>query len=144
MYERTYGYRYDAHRTVAQDAKLIRADIKMLVKAAMLPTDWTYSVRSTHSSIRITATSPRPTYAADPRQWEPQWNPESEKWVHAWVDKLTLEARAVHDALNELHHAYNHDGSDIQSDYFDVKYYGTAGLETAPGVAQYVATATEV
>lgn len=44
MYERTYGYRYSRDRSAKEDAAMIRADIKALVKAGMLPADWKYSV----------------------------------------------------------------------------------------------------
>jgi len=44
---------------------------------------------------------------------------------------LTEEAQAAKMTLERIHGAYNHDGSDIQSDYFDVNYYGSVGFEDA-------------
>jgi len=44
---------------------------------------------------------------------------------------LTEEAEAAKMTLQRIHSAYNHDGSDIQSDYFDVNYYGHVTFEDA-------------
>lgn len=41
---------------------------------------------------------------------------------------ITVEGRRVLVLLEGMHAAYNHDGSDIQTDYFDVRYYGTADI----------------
>lgn len=38
--------------------------------------------------------------------------------------RYTTEATALAKALTEIMGAYNHDGSDTMSDYFDVKFYG--------------------
>lgn len=42
---------------------------------------------------------------------------------------LTVEGRRVESILQAIHDAYNHDGSEIQVDYFDKRYYGTASIE---------------
>ena len=42
---------------------------------------------------------------------------------------LTENARSAQITLERIHDAYNHDGSDIQSDYFDVNYYGSVNFE---------------
>jgi len=39
--------------------------------------------------------------------------------------------------LSELHAAQNHDGSDLITDYFDVKFYGSAVLATVAGVPRW-------
>jgi methionine synthase I (cobalamin-dependent) len=33
--------------------------------------------------------------------------------------------------LERIHGAYNHDGSEVQTDYFDVHYYGQVGFQDA-------------
>lgn len=138
MYERTYGYLYDARRPVKEDAASIRRTIKTLAKAGLLPADWSYSVRyrtfAGGCSIDIQATACRPIYAADPapRGWVR--HAESGEFVVPWKDRLTAEARMVLDTLEDLERAHNHDGSEIQVDYFDVKFYGHAELSVAPGV----------
>lgn len=133
LYERSCGYRYDRDRTVKEDAALIRADIRTLAKAGMLPADWKYSVRferaSMCKSIDVTATSPRPIYVNDPA--------DTARGLTLWSSALTEEAAAVHNALDDLHNAYNHDGSDLSSDYFDVKFYGHAVLCVAEGIEKW-------
>lgn len=141
-YARTVGAFYDADRTVKDDAASIRAMIKSFVKLGVLPADWKYSVRKnscTHSwAIDVRATSPRPTYAADPRAFD-QWvtNHETGEPVIAWFDKYTREARAVKLLLEAIHGGHNHDGSDIMTDYFDVKFYGSVSIDVADGVPTY-------
>jgi len=41
------------------------------------------------------------------------------------------EAKAAKMTLERIHNAYNHDGSEIQTDYFDVRYYGHVEFEDA-------------
>jgi hypothetical protein len=140
MTERSYGYLYDAKRTVVQDAASIRHHLRTMAKAGVLPAGWKYSVRTSHhTAIDITATSPKPLYAADPESLDWVRHCETGDHVHAWTDRLTAEARTVYDTCEELLAAHNHDGSDTQSDYFDVKFYGHTALRTAEGVARYVA-----
>lgn len=135
MYERTYGYLYERNRLVKDDAALIRRTIKTLAKGGLIPADWSYSVRyrsyAGGCSIDVKATSPRPIYAAEPDTYEHPWatNVETGEQVHAWKDRLTIEARNVLDTLSELHDACNHNGCETQVDYFDVKFYGVPGIE---------------
>ena len=140
-YERTYGYLYDKNRTVKDDAANMRRHIRTMTKAELLPADWTYSVRYRTASmccaIDLVATSPRPIYAADPNEQSWAKHYETGEFVIGWKDKLTREARAVLDTLTDLHNGHNHDGSDIQSDYFDVKFYGVPSLAVVSGVLAY-------
>jgi hypothetical protein len=48
-------------------------------------------------------------------------------------DVLTDDARSAKMTLERIHNAYNHDGSEIQSDYFDVRYYGSIEFESPEG-----------
>jgi len=144
MYERSYGYLYDKGRRVQDDAANIRRHIKTMTKAGALPADWKYSVRyqsfAGGCAIEVRGESPRSIYAADPRAFrEHVRHAETGEWVFGWQDRLTLEAQTVLKALHELHDAHNHDGSDVQSDYFDVKFYGTPSVTVADGVPEYVA-----
>ena len=140
--ERAYGYLYDKDRQVKDDAASIRRTIRTMAKAGVLPADWKYSVRYSSfaggCAIDIAATSPRPTYAADPRPYDTTvYNRDTGEWVFNRIDRMSREARAVEDALEELHAAHNHDGSDSMTDYFDVKFYGSVRVDTAEGVPQY-------
>src|SRR4029077_16657420 len=44
---------------------------------------------------------------------------------------LTDDAEAAKMTLQRIHGAYKHDGSEIQVDYFDVRYYGHVSFESA-------------
>lgn len=150
MYERSYGDLYDKERTAKDVAAEIRRQIRAAVKAGDLPGDWRYSVRfqrySGGRAIDVRATSPRPIYGADPtvsNRWgERVRHSETGDYVSAWVDRLTTEARRVRDLLDALHTAHNHNGSDSETDYFDVKYYGLVSLTTVVGVPEWDNTAT--
>lgn len=165
MSERKYGYRYDRSRRTKEDAALIRADIKTMQSAGMLPVDWKFSVRSESfaggSAINIRAVSPRPIGLMTPGQITtapgkhrvvvvPYRERESGevRWINLHMrpgdmhevrrfDTESTESRAVRDALEDLHNAYNHDGSDTMTDHFDVKFYGGVSVETFPGVPEY-------
>lgn len=131
MYERTYGYLYTPGATVTQIAASVRRTIKTLVKADLLPADWTYSVRKrSHNSIDVTATAPRAIWAAEPDTYDHPWamNAETGKHVHALAERRTVEARMVHDTIKDLLDGHNHNGSETQMDYFDVKFYGNVHL----------------
>lgn len=143
MYEIEYGAKCDKARPVKEDARLMRAEIKDLKKKGQLPTDWQYSVRMRPGgwtrSIEITAKSPRPIYALDPDCDDLRKHPETGAIVgSAWMDKMTVEARRVHDILNAMHRAYNYDGSDVITDYFNVKFYGTVSVLRMEGVPRYL------
>lgn len=142
---RTYGYLYDRERPVKGDAANIRRHIKTMVKAGLLPADWSYSVRkrsATHSwAVDVTAMSPRPTLAVDPNEvframhsGDYPVHPETGQVVTYPRDCETVEAAAVYATLKDLVDGHNHDGSDVTTDYFDVKFYGGVTLDTAPGV----------
>lgn len=158
MYERTYGYLYDRDRSVKDDAALIRQTIKTMAKAGVLPSDWKYSVRyrtaSMMRAIDITASSPRPIWLMTPGfvraakdrdrvvrvpimgEMRPLRIRAGEQHEIRYIDVTTAEARAVHDALQELLNACNHDGSDVMTDYFDVKFYGHPTLDTIGNVSR--------
>lgn len=144
MYERRYGYQYDAlgdHPTNAEIAKQIRADIKLAKAEGLLPTKWSYSVRSDHLSVDLEVRDCADAWeACDGGQgchnvWCSARN--DPKYAHA-SDKhmvLTEEAKAAKMTLERIHNAYNHDGSEIQVDYFDVRYYGHVEFESADSAA---------
>lgn len=144
MYERSYGARYDEARglTMAQTAALIRRDIKAAVNAGDLP-ELNYSVRSS-------VFSGGGSIDVEVRDWLQAWQdctgivPGSEDGYSARAcpqsqyhgehatcghKVLTVEAQRVMAALKAIHGAYNHDGSEIMVDYFDVNYYGQVSIE---------------
>jgi hypothetical protein len=130
-----YGAKYDhtgAQRTT-DIAKLIREEIKLARKLAKdgggapalidpigdAPASIKFGVRSEYfsggSAIDITVKGVPQEWG-----WEQKKNEYGRmRWVH------TPAMRALFDELKKVMAAYNHDGSDIMTDYFDVRFYGS-------------------
>lgn len=142
MYERSYGYRYAElgdHPSAAEIAKAIRADVKQAVSEGLLPSRWSYSVKSDHGStyqsvdVRV-QDCPDAYMVCDggPKchnVWcaarnDPRYEHGAERHL-----VLTEDAEAARMTLERIHNAYNHDGSEIMVDYFDVRYYGGVTFE---------------
>ncbi|MFD8509670.1 hypothetical protein ACFV27_00790 [Streptomyces antimycoticus] len=116
----------------------MRADIKLALKVAKataepgavatfdpfnaIPDGLKITVRTRHhSSIDIVVRN-------IPEEWG--WTEGEDRWGRPrTVATPALEALAQ--ALKTIHRAYNYDGSDISTDYFDVNYYG--GVADANG-----------
>lgn len=149
MYERHYGHEYakTQGKSTTDIAKMIREDIKTAKAEGLLPQQWSYSVRSDSfsggSSIDVEVKDcpdawqpcdggvPGEPHRVCPNVWCSARNDPA--YAHAATphDVLTEEARAAEIALKRIHGAYNHDGSEIQVDYFDVNYYGHVQFEDA-------------
>jgi hypothetical protein len=112
MYERTYGSKYDKNLSTTEIAARIRADIKAAQKAGALPSLLKVSVRKRHhNAIDLVVTEcPFMVLNTAPRG-------------DRRADIYTPRAVELINALDAMADAYNHDGSDIQTDYFDVKFY---------------------
>lgn len=145
MYERSYGYRYaelGEHPTTATIARAMRADIKQAKAEGLLPAHWFYSVRSETfaggSAVEITvkrcadAWQPCDGGIACRNVWCAAHN--DSRYAHAAETHqvLTEDAEAARMTLERIHNAYNHDGSEIQVDYFDVRYYGGVQFDDKP------------
>jgi len=146
---RTYGERYDGDLDVAEIAKLVRKDIKAALAAGELPSGLKTSVRISRYSmgrsldVRVTVypgAVVNPAYAA--------WRVEHPHDPHFDApSRFTEEATAHLEVLKSIHRAYNHDGSDLMSDYYDVNYYGQVEFDSSLEYAErerleaeYVAT----
>lgn len=46
-----------------------------------------------------------------------------------WGGWMAPEARVLHDAVESVREAFNYDGSDPMTDYYDVNYYGSTTFE---------------
>lgn len=127
MATRVYGPK--AHtitltHTAADIAKLIRTDLKAAVDAGELPATFGYRVTSeqgsTSEAINILVTG-----ASD------NWLYTTEKAYTGVELRVHSEAAiALQRKIEEIRTAYGWDGSDIQSDYFDVRYYGSVRIES--------------
>jgi hypothetical protein len=125
---RFYGSRYDEAKNVGEIPALIRKEIKFAVSRGELPRG-KYSVRkrrSTHSwaidvtiaDLGIALHNPK-RLAADPHTYLPEYT----------CPRYTPEAKAVISAVEAIVASFNHDGSDSQSDYFDVRFYGSIDFD---------------
>lgn len=129
---RHYGEKYDAAKSVDEIPALVRADLKAAVARGELPRG-KYSVRKrrcTHSW----AIDVRVSDVAGLRLNNPERLLLDRDRPHEYVPPFhcpysTPEAKAVLDKCSAILGAYNHDGSDSQSDYYDVRYYGDAGWD---------------
>jgi hypothetical protein len=132
MYEKTYGKKYDSSLDAAVIAKKIRQDIKAAVKAGDLPKGLKTSVRLQRyaggRSIDIKIVHCPVQFVNLARvAWEIE-NPHKAPFFPVGAieeHRYTEEARVLHGRLKAIHEAYNFDGSDIQTDYSNVNYYGS-------------------
>lgn len=148
MYERKYGARYDEparYASAAEIAKLIRRDIKAAIAAGDLPGRFSdYRVRSERysggQSISIRALRPELYQVCEgiipgsedgygARSCRDPWCKAKDDRPHARHHFiLSVEGQRVEAVLKGIHRAYNHDGSDVMTDYFDVRYYGSVDI----------------
>lgn len=133
-YERAYGPQYEQTKgmTTVEVAKLMRTAIKQYAKDGTLPSDWTYSVRSDYQAIWITVTMPaalsemcqafETQMAALCGMYCANVSNFRSRLVDEWAP-LGVREDAL-DILRAIHSGPNWDGGDVQTDYFDVRYYG--------------------
>jgi hypothetical protein len=131
-YDRSYGAKYNdlpgspgwVDTTVI--AKAIRADIKAAVKAGDIP-GVKYSVRTSKfsggSSIDV-------EIIGLPNARVERAHPYGGT-VFAYSDETSI----VVDKVKAMVDAYNHDGSDSMTDYFDVRFYGHVSVDWRASVA---------
>jgi hypothetical protein len=127
MYPMWYGSAYDRDMTVKQCAAEIRKALRRLSRSKHSPLSGAeVSVRyrsfSGGSAIDVRLGLPYPV-RVDDEQTEMVNRSEGKRWP--W---LTDQARAALQIGEDLHNAYNFDGSNSMVDYFHVKYYGSADV----------------
>lgn len=133
MTRRTYGPKYEATKNLSkvEIAKLIRQDIKAAVKDGRLPKG-KYSVR-THlyaggGSIDVNVIGVSiPLFNPDRIQLEIDEPYRSHSEFICPIH--TPEAKGMISTLEAIRDAYNYDGSDSMTDYFDVRYYGSVSID---------------
>jgi hypothetical protein len=135
MYNKTIGAKYEQTKGLGRVAiaALIRDDIKAAVRCGALPKAG-YSVRCSGSSIGIRVSK----VASASLQIH---NPANLVWAHenphtypghapeAARERYTAEAQAILTTCDQIAAAYNYDRSEIESDYFDVRFYGHASFD---------------
>lgn len=128
MYETIYGSKYSKDLDIKAIAKLVRADIKASVKDGALPAA-NYSVRlerfSGGRSLTVTVSGLPFELLNEERVLADHDEPRA--FHHG--NRRSIGAISVDRQLERIMGAYNFDGSDIQSDYFNVNFYTHIRLE---------------
>jgi hypothetical protein len=137
--ERSYGYKYNEVH-----GGEIRADVKQAVAEGLLPKRWKYSVTkqdySGGRSIDVEVRDCADAWVEEDLSRCPLDGLTGQKTCQenfhysprcAGALHLTEEADAALMTLKRIHGAYNYDGSDSMTDYFDVNYYGIVKFEDA-------------
>lgn len=131
MTDITYGRKYDANLDVAEIAKRLRKEIKQAVKAGDLPAIKA-SVRikrySGGQSINIYVTE-APFMINNPERVAFDITNNRRPMNELEMPRYSEAARECLNKLNAMLNAYNYDGSDSQSDYFNVNFYGFAKID---------------
>jgi len=132
MSERSYGAKYDCNLSTTQVAERVRADIKAAIKAGELST-MKVSVRTSYysggSSLYVTVRSVKG--GIDIYNTERLIHDRDYPYEFCNLPWMSADASAILATLTDIVRAYNHDGSDIQSDHFDVKFYEHVGFDHA-------------
>jgi hypothetical protein len=124
-----YGGKYERGLDVADIAKRVRADLKAAVKAGELPKSFKAGVRISRFSggCSITVTIKVPGVpAVNPARVEFE---HDHPHTYCDVALFTEEYTALKKKVEAILKAYNFDGSDTQTDYFHVNFYGSVSLD---------------
>jgi hypothetical protein len=119
---------------LAEVAKLIKRDILAAQKRGELPSG-KVSVRSTGTSIngRLAPNDPR-ALVCEQHAHDLARDPHAR---HSCARDAAC--RSAQRTLDAIHFAYNYDASDLQADYFDVRYYGQARVQGVSDATEAVA-----
>lgn len=118
-----YGNKYDRTLDVAEIAKRIRAEIKDQIKRELLP-DLKASVRTRRFAggeaidVEITAF---PCAVLNPERLAFE---RANPLAGCTLPRYNARASAALRQIQAIVDGYNYDGSDSQSDYFEVNFYG--------------------
>ena len=144
MYEVTYGDKYDRSLDIKEIAKRLRVDIKRAVKDGELP-DEKYSVRirrfSGGQSMDVTIKSwdgPTLNHRAvwlehETRKGAKVLGKERYRTLceeYQRTERMVPELVKTIKALGRLAGQWNHDGSEIQVDYWNVNYYSHVDVDS--------------
>lgn len=134
-YNYEVGSKYDSKLSTKEIAALLRTELKAAVKAGKFPTGTKFSVRyrsySGGSSIDISVTALPAGFALhNPERVRFEVEHPHEYVVDFHYPIFTPEAKALLASVKAMMDAYNYDRSDIQSDYFDVAFYGHAQYDS--------------
>jgi hypothetical protein len=131
-YSIQYGAKYDKALDIAEIAKRVRADLKALVKARTIP-QGKYSVTiqrfSGGCSLKVKMdqlTSPSLMLNPERVKFEKE-NPHA---FPGHLPQFSSAGKALLNTVESVVNAYNFDGSDTASDYWNVNFYGSVDFAT--------------
>lgn len=121
--QRSYGKNYDNTLSTTDVAKKIRSFIAQKRREGVIPKELKYSVRSKSysggSSIDIDITSvPRNMVIYNPKTCS------KERGYGISCKKYNPKLQKINDMISKKMRSYNFDGSDSQTDYYDVNFHG--------------------
>lgn len=126
QYDISYGSKYNKELKTKDIAKLLKKEITAKQKSGELP-KFKVGIRSDYNHISINVGA-LPFLAINPEYIRNR--------CHVWhLSQYTKRANAVLETLNQMLAAYNYDGSDIQSDSFNVNFYSNISLDTSADYA---------
>lgn len=132
MYERTYGAKYDKSLSTKDIAAIVRGEIKAAIAAGTLPkmkVSVRYESYSGGSAIRVYIKDADFLVINPTRHYLEK---DGANWAATRdMPHRTQKATDAINAISAMLEAYNHDGSDSMSDYFDVNFYKTVGVDWA-------------
>lgn len=136
MTEISYGKKYEEGLNVTEIAKRVRKDIVAAIKAGELPKGLKVAVRvSRYSGGRSLDAEvkevPEGFVIHNPERVRLQEeDPSMGSWDPHHHPVLTEEATKVYDTIGRLIAAYNYDGSDSMTDYFNVNFYSNISWDS--------------
>ena len=122
MYEISYGEKYEDGLSTVGIVKRVRQEIKEAIKAGDLP-KLKLSNRTDHNTKTIRVTADPDDFILHNAEWVKR-NDAGEVHHRPSIPVHTSAAEAVAKKIERMFAAYNYDGSDIQTDYFNVNFYG--------------------
>lgn len=138
MYPKWYGVNYNAAHTVKDIAAIIRTTLRTFIKNGNLGPVTNVTVRKDgHNAIRVNLTVPKVKVDADtPGAVEciDRWNDtvwaviDGNYATPGAADRIEPAAREALKRVENFIATFNHNGSNVQIDYFDVKFYTTVNL----------------
>lgn len=130
MYDRSYGNKYDASLSTVEIAKRIRADVKALAISGLKVSVRSRTKGTSAIDIEIKALpEDMNVYNESYTSYRKQFPDTNADVRFDFNSRFTQEYLALFETINSIHSAYNHDGSNYMTDYFDVNYYGNVSLD---------------
>jgi hypothetical protein len=132
QYDIVYGAKYEQTKNMSNKevAKIIRTEIRTYMK--QFGKKYKVSVKLHHyNSINVTVTPNEEINPFSKGYTNAIINDETRDYLYtnSLNQRYNLELSKILDDLDDIKEAYNYDGSDIQTDYFNVRFYGSVQFE---------------